>query len=109
MAYTLSPKDGMSNISGKHLVQKGKKKVAKVPTYTRIDKDSASFNFVFSLNYEAEEGKTWKSTTERLFNAEFISRQYCTTRSKRFVYATKLRTMIHSFRFEAILSFFPFL
>lgn len=48
-----------------------KKKVAKVPTYTRIDKDSVSFNFVFSLNYEAEEGKTLKSTTERLFNVEF--------------------------------------
>lgn len=70
MAYTLSPKDGMFNTSGKHLVQKGKKKVAKVPTYTRIDKDSVSFDFVFSLNYEAEEGKTLKSTTERLFNVE---------------------------------------
>lgn len=72
MAYTLSPNDGMFNISGKHLVQKRrKKKVAKVPTYTRIEKDSVSFNFVFSLNYEAKEGKTLKSTTERLFNAEF--------------------------------------
>jgi hypothetical protein len=53
------------------LCKKGKKKVAKVPTHTRIDKDSASFNFVFSLNHEAEEGKTWKSTTEGLFNVEF--------------------------------------
>lgn len=42
-----------------------------MPTYTRIDKDSVSFNFIFSLNYEAEEGKTLKSTTERLFNVEF--------------------------------------
>lgn len=64
MAYTLSPKDGRFNMSGKHLVQKGKKKVAKVPTYTRRDKDSMSFSFVFSLYYEAEEGKTSKSTTE---------------------------------------------
>lgn len=56
MACTLSPKDGMVNISGKHLVQKGGKKVAKVPTYTRIEKDSVSFDFVFSLNYEAGGG-----------------------------------------------------
>lgn len=42
-----------------------------MPTYTRIEKDSVSFNSVFSLNYEAKEGKTLKSTTERLFNAEF--------------------------------------
>lgn len=88
--------------------KKKKKKVAKVPTYTRIDKDSVSFNFVFSLNYEAEEGKTLKSTTERLFKVKFISRQYCTTKSKKCVYATKLRTMIHSFKFEEILFFsFP--
>lgn len=53
------------------MCKKGKNKVAKVPTYTRIDKDSVSFSFVFSLNYEAEEGKTLKSTTERLFNVEF--------------------------------------
>lgn len=53
------------------LCKKEKQKVAKVPTYTKIDKDSVSFNFVFSLNYEAEEGKTLESTTERLFNVEF--------------------------------------
>lgn len=53
------------------LCKKEKKKVAKVPTYTRIDKDSVSFNFVFSLNYKVEEGKTLKSPTERLCNVEF--------------------------------------
>lgn len=51
-------------------MQKRKKKVAKVPAYTRRDKDSMSFSFVFSLYYEAEEGKTLKSTTKRLFNVE---------------------------------------
>lgn len=38
------------------LCKKGGKKVAKVPTYTRIEKDSVSFDFVFSLNYEAGGG-----------------------------------------------------
>ena len=36
----------------------------------------------------------------------FISHQYCTTKSKKCVYATKLRTMIHSLKSEEILSFF---
>lgn len=35
---------------------KKEKKVAKVPTYTKTDKDSVSFNLVFSLNYEAGGG-----------------------------------------------------
>lgn len=52
-------------------MQKGKKKVAKVPTYSRIGKDSVSFNsYLFPFTDEAE-GKTLKSTTERLFNVEF--------------------------------------
>lgn len=38
------------------MCKKGEKKVAKVPTYTRIEKDSVSFHFVFSLNYEAGGG-----------------------------------------------------
>lgn len=56
MAYTLSPKDGMSNTSGKHLVQR-RGKVAKVPTYSRIDKDGTTFHLIFSLNGEAEQGR----------------------------------------------------
>jgi len=63
MAYTVSPKDDMFNISGKHLVQKKKRKeikkknpphpkhVGKVPTYTRTYCIwTVSFNFVFSIN-----------------------------------------------------------
>lgn len=57
MAYTLSPKDGMFNISGKHLVQKEKKKVAKVPTYTRLDEDSVSFNLSFPLIMRQRRGR----------------------------------------------------
>lgn len=57
MAYTLSPKDGMSNTSGKHLVQR-RGKVAKVPTYSRIDKDGTPFHLIFSRNDEAEQGRS---------------------------------------------------
>lgn len=109
MAYTLSPKDGMSNISGKHLVQKGKKKkkVAKVPTYTRIDKDSVFQFCLFPLIMRQKRGRLWKVPLKDYSMLSFISHQYCTTKSKKVVYATKLRTMIHSFKFEEILFFFP--
>lgn len=101
----------MVNISGKHLVQKGEKKVAKVPTYTRIEKDSVSFHFVFSLNYEAGgRGERLRKVPLKDYSMlSFVSHQYCTAKSKKFVYATKLRTMIHSFKFEEILFFPPFL
>lgn len=96
----------MVNISGKHLVQKKGGWGSSQGANIHQDRERQRV-FRFCL-FPSWWGRGWG---ERLWKMplkdhpmlSFVSHQYCTTKSKKFVDATKLRTMIHSFKFEEIL------